>query len=258
MSHGAPPGLPTSARPALFPDPGRRAAARPSDAWGDSIEPAPRPAREVTISADKSASWFYCEAYQPADDVLLRATDRAEQLGCPRLFPGVGALLQVVATSLRAATVVEIGTGAGVCGLWLLRGMSPGGVLTTIDAEAEHQRAAKLAFAEAGVAATRVRTITGRALDVLPRLTDGAYDLVVADGDPLELAGHVEQALRLLRPGGVLAVLHALGGDRVPDPARRDEVTTALRDVARSLREDDRVAVALVPSGDGVLLATVR
>ena len=223
-----------------------------------SIEQPPRPAREVTISADKSASWAHCEAFVPADDVILRATDRAEQLGCPTLFPGVGALLQVLATGLRAASVVEIGTGAGVCGLWLLRGMNPDGVLTTIDAEAEHQRAAKTAFTEAGVAATRVRTITGRALDVLPRLTDGAYDLVVADGDPLELAEHVEQALRLLRPGGVLAVLHALADDRVPDPARRDEVTTALREVARSLRDDARVAVAMVPSGDGVLLAARR
>lgn len=233
-------------------------AAGPATVRGASIDPPPKLAREVTISADKSASWVHCEAYVPADDVILRATDRAQQLGCPALFPGVGALLQVVATSLRATAVVEIGTGAGVCGLWLLRGMSPDGVLTTIDAEAEHQRAAKTAFAEAGVPATRVRTITGRALDVLPRLTDGVYDLVVADGDPLELAEHVEQSLRLLRPGGMLAVLHALGGDRVPDPARRDEVTTALREVARILRADDRVAVAMVPSGDGVLLAARR
>ena len=236
----------------------RRTPARRIGGVGASIDPQSKPAREVTISADKSASWVHCEAFVPADDVVLRATDRAEQLGCPTLFPGVGALLQVLATALRATAVVEIGTGAGVCGLWLLRGMSTDGVLTTIDAEAEHQRAAKMAFAEAGVSATRVRTITGRALEVLPRLTDGAYDLVVADGDPLELAEHAEQALRLLRPGGVLAVLHALGGDRVPDPARRDEVTTALREIARSLRLDDRVAVTMVPSGDGVLLAARR
>lgn len=159
---------------------------------------------------------------------------------------------------MRASAVVEIGTGAGVSGLWVLRGMNPDGVLTTIDAEGEHQRAAREAFTEAGVRPTRVRTIAGRALDVLPRLADGAYDLVVADGDPLELAEHVEQALRLLRPGGVLAVLHALGDDLVPDPARRDEVTTALREVGRTLREDHRVVRALVPTGDGVLLATRR
>lgn len=190
--------------------------------------------------------------------MLLRARDRADQLGCGYVSDGTGALLQVLTASLRATAVVEVGTGAGVSGLWLLRGMAPEGVLTSIDTEAEHQRAAKEAFADDGIRPTRARTITGRALDVLPRLTDGAYDLVLVDGEPLELAACVEQALRLLRPGGVLALAHALNGDRLPDPARRDEVTTALREVTRALRDDDRVVPAVVPSGDGLLLAARR
>ncbi len=194
----------------------------------------------------------------PPDDVLLRATDRADELGTGAPSPGTGAVLALLAAATRAVAVVEIGTGAGVAGLWLLSGMRPEGVLTTIDLDAENQRAAREAFTEAGVRPARVRAITGRPLDVLPRLADGAYDLVVADGDPLELAAHVEQALRILRPGGVLAVVHALVGDRVPDPARRDETTTALREVARRLREDDRVVPALLPTGDGLLLAARR
>ena len=194
----------------------------------------------------------------PPDDVLLRATDRADELGTGAPSPGTGAVLALLAAATRAVAVVEIGTGAGVAGLWLLSGMRPEGVLTTIDLDAENQRAAREAFTEAGVRPARVRAITGRPLDVLPRLADGAYDLVVADGDPLELAAHVEQALRILRPGGVLAVVHALVGDRVPDPARRDETTTALREVARLLCEDDRVVPALLPTGDGLLLAARR
>jgi predicted O-methyltransferase YrrM len=214
--------------------------------------------QEDTISTDKSASWAHSEDFRTVDEVVLRATDRAEQLGCGSVSPGTGAVLQLLASALKATAVVEIGTGAGVAGLWLLAGMAPDGVLTTIDSAAEHQRAAKDAFAEAGVRPTRARTITGRPLEVLPRLTDGAYDLVLANGDPLELADHVEQALRLLRPGGVRAVAHALGGDKVPDPARRDEVTTALREVSRRLRDDDRVVPALLPTGDGLLLASRR
>ena len=167
-------------------------------------------------------------------------------------------MLQLLAAALRATAVVEIGTGAGVSGLWLLRGMAPDGVLTSIDTEAEHQRAAKEAFTEAGIRPTRARTITGRAGEVLPRLTDGAYDLVLADADPLDLGDHVEQAIRLLRPGGVLAVAHALGRDQVPDPARRDAVTTALREALRSVRDDERLVPALVSSGDGLLLAARR
>lgn len=209
----------------------------------------------TTIAPDKSVSWAYGEDFLPSDDALLRAADRAAQLGVPAVSPGQGAVLRLVAAALRASAVVEVGTGTGVSGLWLLRGMVPEGVLTTIDTEAEHQRAAKQTFAEAGVRSTRVRTITGRALDVLPRLTDGAYDLVLLDGDPLEAHATVEHALRLLRPGGVVALAHALHEDRVPDPARRDEVTTALREVARLLRDDERVVPAMLPTGDGLLLA---
>lgn len=215
------------------------------------------PPREVTIT-DKAASWAHAEDFVPADDVVLRAVDRAEQLGCVPVSTGTGAVLRLVAGALQATTVVEIGTGAGVSGLWLLRGMAPNGVLTTIDTEAEHQRAAKEAFADDGVRPARVRTITGRALDVLPRLTDGAYDMVVLDADPDELPETVEHALRLLRAGGVLAVPHALAGDRVPDPARRDATTTTLREVARTLREDERLLPAMLPTGDGLLLATRR
>jgi len=136
--------------------------------------------------------------------------------------------------------------------------MAADGVLTTIDSEAEHHRAAKVAFAEDGVRATRTRTITGRAMEVLPRLTDGAYDLVLIDADPLELAAQVEQAIRLLRAGGLLLVAHALNDDRVPDPARRDEVTTALREVGRSIRDDERLVPAMVGTGDGLLIAARR
>ncbi|MDT0165286.1 O-methyltransferase [Actinotalea sp. AC32] len=210
------------------------------------------------MAPDKSVSWAYSEDFLPADDVLLRAYDRASQLGVPAVSTGTGAVLRLVAAALRAGAVAEVGTGAGVSGLWLLRGMAPDGVLTTIDTEVEHQRAAKEAFTEEGVRSTRARTITGRALDVLPRLTDGGYDMVLVDGDPLETPATVEHALRLLRPGGVLAVAHALSADRVPDPARRDELTTTLREVTRSLRDDERVVPALLPSGDGLLLAARR
>jgi predicted O-methyltransferase YrrM len=213
--------------------------------------------REDAIS-DKAAGWAHSEDYRRLDDVLLRATERADQLGCGAVSPGTGALLSVLAAGLRATAVAEIGTGAGVSGLWLLRGMTPDGVLTTIDSEAEHQRAAKEAFTEERIRPVRARTIAGRALDVMPRLADGAYDLVLADADPLEALDHVEQAIRLLRPGGLVVVPHALADDRVPDPARRDQVTTAMRELGRTVRDDERLTAAMLPSGDGLLVAAKR
>lgn len=215
-------------------------------------------AREVAISSDKASSWVYCEEFVPEDEVLLRARERAGQLGCTPVTAGTGAALSVLAATAGARAVVEVGTGAGVSSLYLLRGMPEDGVLTTIDLEVEHQRAAKDAFTEAGLRAARTRTISGRALDVLPRLTDGVYDLVLVDADKENAAAYVEQAIRLLRPGGVLAVSGALWHDRVADPARRDETTTAVRELGRAVRADERLLPALLPSGDGLLVAVKR
>ena len=226
----------------------------------ESARAAPRRThrREADISTDKTQSWVYAEEFVSEDDVLLRARERAGQLGCTPVQPGSGAVLGVLAAAVRAKAVVEIGTGAGVASLYLLRGMPADGVLTTIDVEVEHQRAAKQAWAEAGLRPTRTRAISGRAQDVLPRLTDGAYDMVLVDADKEGYPAYVEQALRLLRPGGVLAVDNALYQDRVADPARRDEVTTVIREVGRSLRADDRVLPAMLPTGDGLLVAVRR
>src|SRR5690606_8996884 len=112
-------------------------------------------------------------------------------------------------------------------------------------------RSAKEAFAAAGVRSTRTRTISGRALDVLPRLADGAYDLVLVDGDPAEAADCADQAIRMLRTGGVLVVNEALWHDRVADPARRDEDTVAMRELGRRVRDDERLLPALLPVGGG-------
>ena len=213
---------------------------------------------EVVISGQKPATWAYAEAFVAEDDVLERARGRASELGCVPVEPGVGAALRLLAAALAARSVVEIGTGAGVSGLWLLRGMPTDGVLTTIDVEPEHQRAAREAFAEAGIAGNRARVITGRALDVLPRLTDGAYDLVLCDAAKPEYEDYLEQALRLLRPGGLVCFDNALWHDRVADPAQRDETTTAIRELGKRVRDDERLVPAMLPTGDGLLAAVVR
>jgi len=210
------------------------------------------------MSAQKPASWAYSEEFVAETEVIEKARVRSEELGCVAVMPGVGAVLRLLAAAANAKSVVEVGTGAGVSGLWLLSGMPPDGILTTIDIQADHQRAAKQAFAAAGIAPQRSRVITGRALDVLPRLTDGAYDMVVIDADKAEYPQYVEQALRLLRSGGVLAVDNMLWHDKVADPATRDETTATLRDLGKALRDDESLLPALLPVGDGVLAAVKR
>lgn len=210
------------------------------------------------MSAQKTATWSYAEAFLVESDILEEARRSGEQLGCTPVHSGAGGALRLLAGALQARTVVEIGTGAGVSGLWLLGGMAPDGVLTTIDIEVAHQRAARSAFAAAGIASQRTRCICGDALEVLPRLADGAYDMVVVDGDKLQYRQYVEQGIRLLRPGGVLALDNMLWQDKVADPAARDEVTSLLRDLGKQLRDDDRLVTTLLPVGDGLLAAVRR
>lgn len=189
------------------------------------------------------------------DEQLVAARERAVDLGADPISPSVGAALALFARMLDAKTVVEIGTGAGVSGLWLLHGLREDGVLTTIDSEPEHQRAAKDAFRESGIMASRTRLINGRALDVLPRLADSAYDLVFVDATPADHPHYVREGVRLLRPGGVLVLHNALLGGRVADPAERGATVLSVRDAARAVSADDRLAPVVLPLGDGLLCA---
>lgn len=153
--------------------------------------------------------------------------------------------------------MAEIGTGSGVSGLYLLRGMTPDGVLTSVDYEAEHQRVAREMFQAAGIPPQRFRLITGSALEVLPRLIDHGYDLVLVDGDKVEYGEYLDEALRLIRPGGVIVFDNALWHDRVADPAQRDPQTTAIRDLIDRVRNEENLRSVMIPLGDGLLAVQV-
>ena len=209
----------------------------------------------MSVAPPKSASWSYAEGFVAEDDVLAAARARADEVGVVAIGPGGGAALRFLASVIEARAVVEVGTGTGVSGLWLLRGIRSDGILTTVDIEAEHQRLARETFTEGGVAPQRARTIAGAALDVLPRLTDGHYDLVFCDGDKTEYGAYLKEALRLLRPGGVVAFDNALWHDRVADPAQRDEETVVIRDLGKEIAAHDSLVPMLLPVGDGLLVA---
>lgn len=207
------------------------------------------------MSSQKLAAWAHAEEFIAPTEHVEAARRRAEELGVSSIDNGAGATLQALAAAIGAKAVMEIGTGAGASGLWLLGGMAPDGVLTTIDIEPEHQRAARDAFSAAGIAHQRTRVITGRASEVLPRMTDGAYDLLVVDADRSDYPSYVEQASRLLRRGGTLVLSWT---DKEADPAARDAETTTLREVGRHLRDQEHFTVALLPVSSGLLIAVKR
>lgn len=210
------------------------------------------------LSAPTPNSWNYAETWVAEDEVIEAARARAEELGCNPVGQGAGAVLTMVAGLLAAKSVVEVGTGTGVSGLYLLRGMRPDGILTSVDVEAENHRVAKSAFAQAGITASRARLITGRPLEVLPRLTDAGYDIVFIDGEKSDYPAYLEQAVRLLRIGGALVIDDALWHDKVADPAQRDPLTVSLREMVNAVRADERLQPTMLPVSDGVLVAVRR
>jgi predicted O-methyltransferase YrrM len=160
-------------------------------------------------AADYTAD--YAADYAFEDEPLLTARAHAADLGGTEpVRPAVGAALRFIASAVGARAAVEVGTGCGSSGIWLLRGMRAGGTLTTVDTEPEYQRMARQAFTQAGFAANQSRLILGRALDVLPRLSDGAYDIVFCDVDATDYPDYLRAALRLLRAGGVVVFNDAL------------------------------------------------
>ena len=209
-------------------------------------------------SAPKPASWAYAENYLEESEAAAAARENAVPLGVGPIGRGSANVLTVLARAVAARAVVEIGTGSGVSGLALFAGMQPDGVLTSVDIEAEHQQVARRAFTSVGIPNQRFRLISGPALSVLPRLSDGAYDLVFVDADKTEYPDYVEQGVRLLRHGGLLAVDNTLWHDRVADAGQDDEETHAIRAAIAAVHDNEDLVSALLPTGDGLLVAIKR
>ncbi len=201
----------------------------------------------------------YCETFVPEDEVLIKARARGVEVGARDVSSGTGAFLHYLAHLISAQSVVEVGTGSGVGSIWLLRGMIESGTLTSIDSEAEHARISKIALAEAQIIPQRFRLITNPVMDVMSKLTDRAYDLVVLRNEPEDLSFAIDEAHRILRTGGVMAIDNFFGGGKVPDPAQRDPRTIALREAGKSIKLATSTWVSsLTDMGDGLLVATKR
>lgn len=195
-----------------------------------------------------TATAIYIDASAPPEDDALRsARALSEGAGIAPVTHLGGAWLRWFAGMRPARDVVELGTGVGYSALWLLAGMHPRGMLTTIEPDADLQASAQRVLGRAGHG-QRVRSILGSALTVLPRLADDAYDLVFIDAVPDEYPDYLPHATRLLRPGGLLIA------DRVLDGVGADD-GGGVRTFADLVRDDPALDGQLLPVGDGMLVA---
>ncbi|CAI9400119.1 MULTISPECIES: O-methyltransferase [Aestuariimicrobium] len=200
-------------------------------------------------------SWGYAEDYVEPSDELRQATLAGSDLGVETLSNGVTTALTFLATAIRAKHVVQVGTGSGSAGLALFAGMTHDGIITSIDTEGDRQSAARQVFTSAKIASNRFRLIAGVPLEVLPKLRDGAYDLVFIDGDKLEYVEYVAQALRLLRHGGMVVVNDALWRGLVAHSSNEDDETVIIREALASVLDTEEFTPVLLPVGGGLLAA---
>jgi predicted O-methyltransferase YrrM len=149
-------------------------------------------------------------------------------------------------------SIIEIGTGLGVGTLWLAQAC-PEAHITTIDSEIDHHVTVRELLQEAEIPSSRVRLISEKALDVLPKMNEGSYDLVVIDADFHNVQAYVDQAITLVRPRGSVIVAGVLGDDLVADPAQRDDKTSAYRWLLKALDDREDIVHTVNLIGDGLV-----
>lgn len=201
-----------------------------------------------------SRSLAWADDLVPFVEAVRTARDQAVLSGAPALSNGACSTLTALAKAVDARTVVEIGTGTGASGLAFFAGMNPDGVLTSIDAQTQWQMEARRAFTHERIPTRRFRLIPGRPLDVLNNLRDSAYDIVFVNGDKLEYAEYLDQALRLLRPGGVVILNDVLWQNKVADPSNDEDEALILREALSAAIETENLSCAVLPVGEGLLL----
>ena len=196
----------------------------------------------------------YAESFAHEDYFKQQARANGQEVGATDPTAAVGNFLKFTAQLLKAKSVVEIGTGSGVGGLWLLSGMSDDAVLTTIDSEREHSKIARTVFEDADISSTKYRIITGKLIEVIGKLADNSYDLIIIR-PALDLFDMVQESHRLLKTGGLLIIDQVLSGGKVVDPTQRDPESISRRDVIKVVKEDERWTATVIPIGAGILVA---
>jgi len=195
-------------------------------------------------------------------DAVLDSIARGnESRGLPLVDAEVGALLRVLATAIDARQILEIGTAVGYSGIWLAGALPPGGMLLTLEINAERAQEARANFARAGLS-DRVSVIVGDARLKLAKVA-GPFDLIFQDGDKAFYAPALDRLVTLLRPGGLLVTDNVLwDGEVVPGfkstPERDAEDTRAIAAYNERLAAHPQLLTATVPLRDGVSISVKK
>lgn len=196
----------------------------------------------------------FAEGFPHEDFFMQQARKNGAEIGVLDPSVAVAGLITFISSLISAKSVVEIGTGSGVSGLAIFNGAQKDCALTSIDSDRECSELAREIFEEAGIPQQRFRLITGNIVEVVGKLADGNYDLVIVRS-PKDMVDVVQESYRMLKKGGTLLIDSALDGGRVADPTQRDFETIARRDSVKAVKDDARWRSSVLSIGGGVLLA---
>ena len=198
------------------------------------------------------------------DPVLSAALEDSDAAGLPKIAVSAqqGKFLSLLATAIGARRILEIGTLGGFSTIWLARGAGPDGRVTTLEYEPKHAEVARANLDRAGVG-DRVEVLVGAALDTLPSVTGGPFDLVFIDADKENNPGYLEWAIRLAHPGSVIVVDNVIRDGQILDPKPDDAKVAATRQTLQVMGEHPRLDTAVIQTvgakhWDGFALALVR
>ena len=184
------------------------------------------------------------------DSVHRRMEEIARGNGFPIVGPQVGKLLSILARSVSARRILELGSGYGYSALWFARGMQDRGMIDCTDLSTENRDQALAFFREAGIEKS-VTFHVGDALEVA-RAQKGPFDIVFSDIDKKDYPRSVPLALKLLRVGGLFITDNVLWSGKVADQRKRDEATEAIRQFNQMICGRDDLETVIVPIRDGV------
>jgi len=191
----------------------------------------------------------------------LREETARLPLAVMQVSPDQGALMALLAELIGAKRYLEVGVFTGYSALWLALAMPPDGRITALDISEEWTAVAQRYWAEAGVA-DRIELCLGDAVETMDRLlAEGradSYDFAFLDAEKTQYRDYYERALKLVRPGGLIAIDNTLQFGAVLDPTAAGASAEAVDALNAGIARDPRVSIALLPIGDGLTLCRRR
>ena len=199
----------------------------------------------------------YVEKYTQEEPSLLQKINRETyaKVLTPRMLAGhlQGRVLSMLSNMIQPDSILEIGTYTGYSAICIAEGLTPDGVLHTIDINEELEEVVRGYFKEAGIE-EQVRYVIGNAIDIIPEIK-GSFDLVFIDADKENYANYFDMVIGRVSQGGFIIADNVLWSGKVlDDPQTMDEDSRALLEFSKKIQADQRVENVLFPIRDGIMV----